>query len=325
MSESSMPAMQPDWVGRRVVMRHGDESGEPPYHDVVGELVELTSTHAVVRGRDAERRIPLDRIVAAKVVAPSTRDILAIEAVCARGWRPVETTWSRGWLLRADHGFTRRANSALPLRPVRRSLDDVIADAHDWYAARGLPLLVSCPLPARQALDDALADRGFVAPFDVHVLVASLSAVPTTTEPVEITSEPSADWLAAYHYRGQAEVPEFGRAILTRHDRLAFASLRRDGTVVGVARGAVDDGWLGLTAVEVDPGAKRTGVATALMGALRDWAVREHGATRGYLQVETTNDAAIRLYVGLGYWPHHVYRYRIDPHGSTGHPTTIRA
>ena len=40
--------------------------------------------------------------------------------------------------------------------------------------------------------------------------------------------------------------------------------------------------------------------------------MRAHGATRSYLQVETTNDAAIGLYVGLGYWHHHVYRYRID-------------
>ena len=40
MSESSMPPMRQDWVGRRVVVRHGGGSGEPPYHDIVGELVQ---------------------------------------------------------------------------------------------------------------------------------------------------------------------------------------------------------------------------------------------------------------------------------------------
>jgi GNAT superfamily N-acetyltransferase len=321
MSESSMPPMRADWVGRRVVVRHSGESAEPPYHDIVGELVEVTATHAVVRRADGERRrVPLDRIVAAKVVAAATRDILAIEQVCTRGWRAIDTTWSRGWLLRANHGFTRRANSALPLRPIQGSLDEVVAAAYDWYGARGLPLRVSCPLPARQALDDALANRGFPALVDVDVLVAALSTVPSSTEPVEIAPVPSADWLVGYHYRGAAEVPDHARAILTRHDRVGFATVRCAGAVAGVARGAVDGDWLGVTAVEVDPPVRRTGVATSLLGALRDWAMREHGASRSYVQVETTNDAAIRLYAGLGYWHHHVYRYRIDPR-SNGTPS----
>ena len=321
MSESSMPPMRADWVGRRVVVRHSGESAEPPYHDIVGELVEVTATHAVVRRADGERRqVPLDRIVAAKVVAASTRDILAIEQVCARGWQAIDTTWSRGWLLRANHGFTRRSNSALPLRPIQGSLDEVVAEAYDWYGARGLPLRVSCPLPARQALDDSLAKRGFPALVDVAVLVAALSTVPSSTEPVEIAPVPSADWLAGYHHRGATEVPDHGRAILTRHDRVGFATVRRAGAVAGVARGAVDGDWLGVTAVEVEPGVRRTGVATSLLGALRDWAMREHGASRSYVQVETTNDAAIPLYAGLGYWHHHVYRYRTDPR-SNGTPS----
>ena len=248
MSESSMPPMRPDWVGRRVVVRHGGESGEPPYHDIVGELVEVTATHAVVRRADGElRRVPLDRVVAAKVVAAvdcatSSRS----RRYAARGWRPIDTTWSRGWLLRADHGFTRRANSALPLRPVQGSLDEAVAAAHDWYRARGLPLLVSCPLPARLALDDALADRGFSALADVDVMIAALSAVPPPTEPVEIAPVPSADWLAGYHYRGEAE-----RARLRARDPDSARPGRlrdpapRTARWLGVARGAVDGDWLG--------------------------------------------------------------------------------
>jgi GNAT superfamily N-acetyltransferase len=152
-------------------------------------------------------------------------------------------------------------------------------------------------------------------------MIAELSAVPPPTEPVEIAPVPSADWLAGYHYRGEAERPDFGRAILTRHDRVGFATLRRGGEILGVARGAVDSDWLGLTAVEVDPRARRTRVATSLVGALREWAMREHGASRSYLQVETPNDAAIRLYAGLGYWHHHVYRYRLEPRAGSARLT----
>ena len=229
MSESSMPPMRPDWVGRRVVVRHSGESGRaalPRRRRRAGR------NHANARGGPPQPTASDDDCPSTgswprRSSPPSTRDILALEEVCARGWRAIDTTWSRGWLLRADHGFTRRANSALPLRPIQGSLDEAIAAAHDWYGARGLPLLVSCPLPARQALDDALADRGFSAPVDVHVMVAALPAVPPPTEPVEIAPVPSADWLAGYHYRGEAEVPDYGRAILTRHDRVGFATVRR--------------------------------------------------------------------------------------------------
>jgi hypothetical protein len=49
--------------------------------------------------------------------------------------------------------------------------------------------------------------------------------------------------------------------------------------------------------------------------------MREHGASRSYLQVETPNDAAIRLYAGLGYWHHHMYRYRLEPRASNARLT----
>ena len=41
----------------------------------------------------------------------------------------------------------------------------------------------------------------------------------------------------------------------------------------------------GVTAIEVDPRGRRTGVATSLLGALRDLRLsREHGASRSYVQ-----------------------------------------
>lgn len=311
-----MPFVQPDWVGRRVVVRQQDPAGGPPYRDVVGELVRIGPADAVLEHAGALRRVALDQIVAARLVEASAREILALEAVCARGWRPAETAWQRGWLLRADPGFTARANSALPLRPAVGPLADALAEARTWYAARGLPLVVSCPLPARRQLDRALADQGFAAAFDTMVLTGRIDAA-KAAESVEIATVASAEWLAAYHYRGRAGVSETGRAVLARHDRVAFAGARRGGVLAGIARGAVDDGWLGVTAVEVDPRFRRAGVATGLMSALAHWAARAHGASHTYVQVETTNDAAIALYTRLGFHRHHVYRYRIDPDRST--------
>ena len=97
-----------------------------------------------------------------------------------------------------------------------------------------------------------------------------------------------------------------------RHDRAAFASVRDAGRVVAIARGTVDDGWLGITAVEVDPAVRRQGLAGTVTAALWKWG-REQHAARTYLQVSSENVAAVALYDRLGYWVHHDYRYRLDP------------
>ena len=85
--------------------------------------------------------------------------------------------------------------------------------------------------------------------------------------------------------------------------------MARDGQIVAIARGVTDDGWLGLSAIEVAPTHRRQGLAAALISSLSTWAA-QRGATRTYLQVERTNAAAIALYRRLGFWEHHTYVYR---------------
>jgi ribosomal protein S18 acetylase RimI-like enzyme len=161
-------------------------------------------------------------------------------------------------------------------------------------------------------LDAELGERGWPADQLTHVLVARLDALTPSTSSVPVTVAPSPDdgWLALY--RGGQGAEGRARALLTRHDTVAFASVRVDGRTVAVGRGAVDDGWLGVMAVEVDPGYRRQRLATAAMAALWEWGAAA-GAVRGYLQVSADNAPALALYRRLGYWPHHDYHYRSEP------------
>lgn len=303
--------VEPHWIGRRIVVRHAvdrDKSGRLLFADVVGDLIEMTTDTATVEASGGPVRVPLSHIAVAKVVEPSAAEILALSAVSSRSWRAEETAEVGGWLLRANHGVTRRANSALPLRRPT-PLSDTLDAARDWYAARGLPLRVQTPLHARRLLDAELAERGWPASHETQVLALRIPPTPDAPD-VRILAQPDDAWMAPL--RGGTTGPVM-RALLTRHGRAGFAEVRRDGVAIAIGRGAVDDNWLGITAVEVAPEQRRQGLATAIMHALWRWGADVHGAKYTYLAVETHNEPAIALYRALGYWEHHVYRYRTEP------------
>lgn len=321
-----MPSVLDDaWLGRRVVVRRvvaRDEAGRPRHSDVIGELVDLGAERIVVDARTGPVEIDRDTVAVARLVEASTADQLTLERVAARGWRARETESVDGWLLRADVGWTARANSALPLRSSGVATADQLRRVRDWYAARGLPARVHVPWPARRLLDAYLLDRyenpsatrepGWQpgAPIDVRAGRLDGVARIVGSDPkgrTELARGPDARWLA--RCRG-GELPAGAVEVLTRHERVVFATRRgADGDIAGIARGVVDDGWLGLTTLEVLPGHRRQGHARALVADLGRWADREHRATRMYLQVDAGNAAAAALYDGLRLHRHHVYRY----------------
>ena len=100
--------LQPSWVGRRVSVRRVVErepDGRLREADVVGDLAGLDAQTAVIEARTGLVEVPLALVTAARMAEPSTADELALEAVVAEGFRPAETEWLGGWLLRANGGF----------------------------------------------------------------------------------------------------------------------------------------------------------------------------------------------------------------------------
>lgn len=309
-------------VGRRVSVRRvvGTRAGRPVFSDVVGTLEACDQQRLVVRQRDG-RRVGLDRqaVVAAKVLPPGrarTASVAELEAAAALGWRATETAPLGDWLLRASAGFTGRANSVLPLGDPGQPLDSALETVQAWYRSRGLPARFQVPLPLAEPLDAELDRRGWTAYSPVRVLAADLPALlhrpePPGLPPVEVSDAPDEPWLAAYHYRG-APLPEHARAVLERGDTVGFASARgADGAVLGIARGSVDRGWLGVTAVEVAPAVRRRGLGRGLLRALARWAA-DRRAHAVYLQVAEENPAGTALYLSEGLTDHHRYHYRVE-------------
>ncbi len=292
----------------------------PALSDITGILRDGGDPMIVERDGTPES-IPASAVVSVRVLSRVTvrnSEIRALETAAAKAWPGVESAWIGGWLVRAGGGFTRRANSAVPLDLGARADAETLAAIGAWYSARGLPTLLAVPerlLPGNRI--------GTPASGEVQILVRDIAFPDDTSDGdlldgVLFDSVPTSDWLRAY--RGDNVDTDIAAAVVSAVDgAVTFASVHdADGALTAIGRGAVTrdpDGtaWLGITALWTRPDTRRRGLSSQVVHALIAWGSAA-GATRGYVQVEADNEIAGNWYRRLGFGLHHRSRYeRLDP------------
>ncbi|MBT2477151.1 GNAT family N-acetyltransferase [Streptomyces sp. ISL-94] len=306
-------------VGKRVSVRRVEQGpgGTPAFTDTVGVLTSWTEGVLLITQKNgASVHIAESALVAGKVVPPAparrrgpTASFEELARVAARSWQPLESERLGEWTLRAAAGFTRRANSVLPLGEPGIPLDDALARVTSWYAERDLPAYVQAATGAvgtQELLIAELERRGWAAEVSAEVRIGALAPVGDVDAPAaeaaRLTRTPDEEWLGRY---GKVTDPDLARRMLVAGPSVWFASLA-GGRAIG--RCVVDGRWAGFAAVTVDPAHRREGLATAVMAALARRALEE-GASAAWLQVETDNAQARGLYDGLGFATHHAYHH----------------
>ena len=240
--------------------------------------------------------------------------MVELERIASNGWRGTVTERLGDWLLRASGGFTGRANSVLALGSPDVGLPSALDAVADFYRRNELPPLFQIPFVPGvpdPLTADLVADSWQV--FNAtSVMTAAIVDGANTYPPrglgmVVHEDEPSAQWLSGYLYRGRP-LPANAVTVLVNARQPTFLSLVDGSELLGVARGIVTDGWLGVTAVTVPERHRRRGVGSALMAELLRWGA-DRGAVGTYLQVDAANTAALAMYANGGFVEHHRYHY----------------
>ena len=302
--------------------RLSDTGGGPEkFTDTVGVLTSWNEGVLLITRRTGESvRIPESTLVAGKVVpaAPARRrgpaaDFEELARVTARAWQPVESERLGDWELRASSGFTRRANSVLPLGDPGLPLDRALAQIRAWYERRGLPAYIQTATGAAGTQEELCAEleaRGWQREVSAEVRIGSLAAIgdlDTDVTRVRLARSFDEAWLQRYQRFG---VPgPHVLKVLSSGPSVWFASVPGEGGVpAAIGRCVVDGRWAGFMAVEVDPALRRQGIATTVMTALARRALEE-GASAAWLQVESDNEGARALHEGMGFAAHHRYHH----------------
>jgi ribosomal protein S18 acetylase RimI-like enzyme len=241
--------------------------------------------------------------------------IIELEQIASNAWVAEETERFGGWLLRANGGVTRRANSVLPLGPPPPPLDESIEKVIDFYKERNLvPRFQMTEASKPIELDRDLSERGFSVGLQVELHTAAINHL-IQKEPafdVMVSNDISDGWMSVYsESSGYDESSMEIRKGLMKRTTLSkgFALAKIDRELAGVGFGVLEGKWLGLFNIAVHPSMRGRGVALAVNTALAKWG-HQKGARSAYLQVESENLPALKLYAKLGFQQQYTYWYR---------------
>ena len=240
-----------------------------------------------------------------------------VEEASVNAWPAMQQLLLDGWLLRFARGFTKRANSVIPLYPGSQPLADKVRFCENLYARERLKTIfrltsMAAEQGAQAGLDELLADRGYRHLDATEVLTRPLGpAAAASPRLCLITME---RWLDVYG--GLTGMPEGARLLhgaILRNIPLpcAYAVVGTADAPLACGLAVLEQDLVGLFDVVTHPRQRRSGHGTELVQSLLAWA-REQGARRAYLQMVADNHPARALYDGLGFTTLYHYWYRIS-------------
>jgi GNAT superfamily N-acetyltransferase len=225
-------------------------------------------------------------------------------------WPPAASWQDAGWTIRDGACGGKRVAAATQDAPDADP-DAAIAAMR----ARGMDPLFMVRA-GEDALDAALAERGFGRIDPTLIYAATVQAIAAPPPPVRLFDiwPPMAIMRELWSEGGTGPAR---LAVMTRaaSPRTSFVARHQD-KAAGVAFCAVHDGIAMLHAVEVAPAARRAGLGRLIVKGAAHWAAQQ-GAKWFGLAVTEANAPARALYDGLGMQLATRYHYRLQSGAST--------
>lgn len=240
-----------------------------------------------------------------------------IEELSMNAWPALQTMVYDGWILRFADGYTRRANCIMPLYPSQKPVAEKVLKCEAIYQGLDMPVIYKMAGRTESAaLDAELASYGYRAEADTSVQALDLNEwAAQSPSTVRLATDDDGEWQAAYQRLNHLNAHQHEthmkllRAMIP--DKV-YAAITVDGQIAACGLGVLEDGYLGIFDIFVDPNCRKNGFGEQIMRGLLGWG-KQQGAHTSYLQVMLNNPPALSLYGKLGYREMYQYWYRVKP------------
>lgn len=236
----------------------------------------------------------------------TNRDLVRrLEERLVNVWPSVETLYMDGWMIRLANGYSSRANSASAMVIGAAMTPALLDEVERIFAAAGLPSTVRVTPVCDPAVEALLLSRGYrVKDRSLNMLLDLGGNHARLPDPrVTIERQPSQRWIdgvCAHQAPGKRNADHLGQIVRRIRVPAGFVSIASDGEDVGFAMCAVDRGFAEIGSVIIAEEKRGHGLGRALVDAALAFGAAE-GAHHAFLQVDATNDVAIRLYSHQGF------------------------
>jgi len=245
-------------------------------------------------------------------------EVSLFQEISTNAWPAMNLSFLNGWIVRLGDGYTRRANSVLPLRYSGKNIDEDIKVIEELYKKNNLPSVFQIPDYCEpNDLKKILLKLNYQE-IDESILMAleisKLKEIPINDSfsfTLEINfSEKFFSNFGRLTNRPSSLVLKNLNIIKRILFNKAFAIAYREDEIVGLCLGVLEREYIGIYDMIVSSNYRRQGIGQALLNKLILWG-KNNGAKTIYLQVQGDNSGAIALYKKIGLTDRYHYRYLV--------------
>lgn len=237
--------------------------------------------------------------------------IQRMEERSMNAWPSLQTVLYDGWVMRFSEGYTRRANSISPIYPSTLDMEDKIRFCEEKYASMNLPAVYKLTSDLAD-LDRILEQKGFKKLSETAVRIADIPDDRNQTGLHEVAAEQefSKGWIktliACTGMRDLQRIEVMSRMLSNIIGDKICVRVNLEEEPVACGFGIIEDGYMGIFDIVVNPSYRGKGYGRAIMNGLLKEALKKD-IHRAYLQVVVGNTIAEKLYDSLGF--KEIYRY----------------